>query len=218
MMTQQMPESFVPVLAHLHETPKENFETLYAAVDVLGEPSGIADFAERAGQLAGMSADAAQALLSMLLSTVARAEVGDFDLGELVDDMAASEALGLGDDDQQRLALRVKRLVDHRSTQILHKSLALMREHHSVFLDARIVTDIRPVFGGEVSEGLDAVVLTHSLKVDYVQEGRRSSFHVALDQSDLQVMKSVVERAIDKAGSLRQTLESAGISNLTLEA
>ncbi|WP_419551185.1 hypothetical protein [Candidatus Poriferisodalis sp.] len=218
MMTQQMPEAFVPVLTMLHEASQESYEALRAAVEVLGKPSGIGDFADQASQLTEMTGDEAQALLSMLLSTVARAETSDFELDDLIDEMVASEKLALEGDDQQRLAERVLRLADRRSTRVLHKSLELMHEHHSVFLDARIVTDIRPVFGGDVSEGMDAVVLTHSLKVDFVQEGRRKSFHTALDQSDLRVLKDVLERAIDKATSLRESLESAGLSNLTLEA
>ena len=218
MMTQQMPEEFVPVLMMLHGVSQESYEALRDAVDVLGKPSGIAEFADLASGSGGVSVEEAQALLSMMLSTLARADVGDFDLDELVGQMAATSSLGLGDDERGDLAVRVKGLIDRRSTQLLHKSLALMREHESIFLDARIMTDIRPVFGGDVSEELDAVVLTHSLKIDFIEEGRRRRFHVALDQSDLQVMKSVLERAIEKATSLRQTLESADIANLTLEA
>lgn len=218
MMTQQLPTAFIPVLAKLHDISPEGYEALCTAVEALDDPSGIVDFVERAGQLAELTADEARALLSMMLSTAAHAEASELDISELSDEMASSEALSLGNEGQQRLAARIKYLVEQRSTQVLHKSLALMQEHQSVFLDARIITDIRPVFGGEVSEGLDAVVLTHSLKVDFVREDKRNSFHVALDQSDLRVMKSTIERAIDKATSLRESLEAAGIANLTLEA
>ncbi len=218
MMIQQMPEEFVPVLTMLHRVSQENYEALRDAVDVLGQPAGIAEFADLASGSGDVSIEEAQALLSMMLSTLARADVGDLDLDELVDQMAATDSLGLGGDEREDLALRIKGLIDHRSTQVLHKSLALMREHQRIFLDTRIVTDIRPVFGGDVSEELDAVVLSHSLKIDFIEEGRRRRFDVVLDQSDLQVMQSAVERAIEKAASLRQTLESADIANFTLEA
>lgn len=218
MTTQQLPAAFVPVLAKLNDISPEGYEALCTAVEALDEPSGIVEFVERAGHLVELTADEARALLSMMLSTAAHAETSELDISELSDEMASSEALNLENESQQRLATRIKYLVEQRSTQVLHKSLALMQEHQSVFLDARILTDIRPVFGGEVSEGLDAVVLTHSLKIDFVREGKRKSFYLALDQSDLRVMKTTIERAIDKATSLRETLETAGIANLTLEA
>ena len=217
MMTQQMPEAYVPVLRMLHEASQESYDALLAAVELLDEPSGIRDFADRASQSTELARDETQALLSMLLWAVAHAETGGSKLGELIGAFVASEELALGDEDQQRLASRVLSLADRRSVRVLYKSLDLIREHRNVFVDARVVTDVRPVFGGDIAEGIDAVVLTHSLKLEFVQEDQHKSFHVALDQSDIHVLRDVLERAIDKAASLRELLESAGISNLTLE-
>lgn len=212
-----VPDAYAAALLSLHKIGDDQFAAVLDAIDALGGPSGTHAFAAAADASAQIGEETAETLLQVLLSIVDHAERQQEHPGGLIAEIAASPDLGLSDPDQERLARRVETLVGRSPTRLLHKSLSLLREHDSVFLDGKIVTDIRPVFGDEVSDGAETAVLTHSLKIEFVRADRRDYFYVALDQDDLLRMKEAIDRAIAKTASLTKTLKSAGISTPTLE-
>ena len=212
-----VPDAYVAALLSLHEIDDDQFAAVLDAIDALRGPSGIPAFAKAAGASAQIGEQTAETLLQVLLSIVDYAEREQDHPGGLIAEIAASPDLGLAEPDQARLAQRVQALATRSPTRLLHKSMSLLQEHDSLFLDTKIVTDIRPVFGDEVSDGAETAVLTHSLKIDFVRAGRRDYFYVALDQDDLLRMKEAIDRAIAKTASLTKTLKSAGISTSTLE-
>jgi hypothetical protein len=84
------------------------------------------------------------------------------------------------------------------------RKLSYLREH--LYQDGEVITDVRPIFdaaGGAVRE----MVISHSLVVSsfsYGEGGRRT--HFALDAADLLRLKDACERAIRKAGTLKEAL------------
>ena len=212
-----VPDAFVPAFAKLHEVSEEGFNALVRATEVLRSPSGMPDFAVLASESAGIDPKIAETLLNALLSLIAHAEQQGLDLDPLIDGIPTAEALGLRHSEQQILANRIRALVRHGPMSVLYKSVTLALQHERLFLDCGITTDVRPVFGDEIKDGLAAAVLTHSLRIDFRRAGTSDCFHVAVDQEDLLIMKATIDRALTKASSLRDTLESAGISNLTAQ-
>ena len=81
----------------------------------------------------------------------------------------------------------------------------LQTESERIFCHARILTDLRPVFGTEVEKGPRAVMVTHNLKIAFHLSGRKGDhdFYVMLDSSDLAELKRVISRAEAKAKTLR---------------
>jgi len=95
------------------------------------------------------------------------------------------------------------------------KALDLLTEHHDVFHAARVVTDIRPVFGSDVSERPEAALILHTLKITYHEGGELQEFFVSLDGPELGALLEVLERAKQKEKSLEALLRSADLPNLT---
>ena len=212
-----VPDAFVPAFAKLHEVSEDGFSALVRATEVLHSPSGMSDFVALASKSAGIDHKIAATLLDALMSLIAHADEHGLDLGQLIDGISTAEVLGLDHPERQLLASRIRALVSHGPMHVLYKSVKLALQHERLFLDCGITTDVRPIFGDEITDGLAAAVLTHSLRIDFLRAGTRDFLHVALDQEDLMNMKETVERALAKASSLRDTLESAGISNLTAQ-
>ena len=212
-----VPDAFVPAFAKLHEVSEDGFSALVRATEVLHSPSGISDFVALASKSAGIDHKIAATLLDALMSLIAHADEHGLDLGQLIDGISTAEVLGLDHPERQLLASRIRALVSHGPMHVLYKSVKLALQHERLFLDCGITTDVRPIFGDEITDGLAAAVLTHSLRIDFLRAGTRDCFHVALDQEDLLMMKETTDRALAKASSLRDTLESAGISNLTAQ-
>jgi hypothetical protein len=117
--------------------------------------------------------------------------------------------------DRERFASRLTTLLSFESLAIAAKSNDLQSDHDRIYLGGRILTDIRPVFHGSPEEPPAGVVLTHTLKLSYLdrsREGERANFYIALDGKDLASLKKIVERAEQKNKSIRTQLRDAGIS------
>lgn len=94
--------------------------------------------------------------------------------------------------------------------QIAFKASHLANEHDRVFSLAKVVTDIRPVFGSEVGNPVGAVIM-HTLNIDYFSNGTHEEFRVALGAEDLNVLRGVIERAEQKAKALHNMLKGTAL-------
>jgi hypothetical protein len=109
---------------------------------------------------------------------------------------------------------RFQRLLNVETLNILTKAIRLQRDGERIYCDARIVSDIRPVFGDDVADKPISAVITHTLKLGYHEGGDHKQFFVVLDEQDLIALHEVIARAISKGASLTELLGSADIPRL----
>src|SRR5579863_4804889 len=108
-----------------------------------------------------------------------------------------------------RLKERISRLLSlDQSLGVSAKATELLVRHKNPLLTARIFTDIRPVFTGEENPIPRAAVVVHTLELLTNTDGHRLSHYVALDSTDLQTLKRIVDRAIHKEASLKTVMAS----------
>jgi hypothetical protein len=103
------------------------------------------------------------------------------------------------------------------------KAGVVQTQHERIFCDARIMTDIRPIFHFDVSEKPESALLIHMLRI--TQRNSRDSggratddLYFALDTNDIKVLESIVDRALEKEKTLRSSMASAGITVLDPKA
>jgi hypothetical protein len=93
---------------------------------------------------------------------------------------------------------------------IVAKAWDLKTDDERVFCGARILTDLRPVFGQNIKDGPKAMVVVHLLKLGFDRVGdakRHNEFHVSLDAEDLESLGELIKRAEDKASVLRNSVK-----------
>jgi DNA-directed RNA polymerase subunit F len=97
------------------------------------------------------------------------------------------------------------------------KAKELQMDVERQFCEARILTDLRPIFGSEV-DAPKAMIVVHSLKLGYhdAATGRHEELFVAIDEEDIRKLKEVLDRAERKAKSLVSRLQAAGIRTVEL--
>jgi len=89
----------------------------------------------------------------------------------------------------------------------------VMTEHERIFQDARILTDIRPIFHPNLSEKPNAAVLVHMLRITTRDIfGRQTAQCFALDSNDIRFMKHLMDRAIKKEETLRDFMNNSGVN------
>jgi hypothetical protein len=112
-------------------------------------------------------------------------------------------------------AARMEAVLGVDSLNFLAKAAALQRDHEHIFHDAKILTDLRPVFHAP-NEPPREVILEYTLKVVFHDGNRHREIYMALDADDMSRLRKVIERAEEKAASLHSLLESKAITHLRL--
>jgi len=98
------------------------------------------------------------------------------------------------------------------------KAGTVLTEHERIFDDAKILTDFRPIYHADVAERPNAGIIIHMLKMTHRdKQDRHFDAYYALDSNDLEKMRNVLNRAAEKEKTLRQTMEDAGLSVLSVQ-
>ena len=98
---------------------------------------------------------------------------------------------------------------------ITGKAFLIAIEHPRTLCDARVLSELRPVFSDDLKPR--AMVATHQLRlVAHVGPDRKQEeLYVALDAGDLRLLRAAIDRALDKHAQLRSM--SAGLALPFLE-
>ena len=102
----------------------------------------------------------------------------------------------------------------HETLGISAKSMALLLDQEHALYSARILTDVRHVFGEDPSKVPTAAVVFHELNLVYREYSGMKDLYVALDCADIKRLMKVFQRALDKEETLRTTIKNAGIKFL----
>jgi hypothetical protein len=93
---------------------------------------------------------------------------------------------------------------------LISKIRSVYSEHEKIFVDSRILTDVRPVFDEDITL-IPAALIVHTLKLDYIQDDEKKTFFVALDDEDIENLRQDLTRAEKKAKLIRNEIKSTRI-------
>ena len=93
---------------------------------------------------------------------------------------------------------------DNRALRNWGKATALRVADETLFQGARVVTDLRPIFddSGSLDEP-EAALMVHNLILRYNIQDGADEFHIAMTDQGLQNLIDVLQRAQEKAKTLR---------------
>jgi hypothetical protein len=114
---------------------------------------------------------------------------------------------------------RLAKFVSLESLNVVFaKAKELQLEAERILCDARILTDLRPVFGSNVGDYPSAMIIVHTLKLGYHDSDavKHKEMFIALDSEDIVKLKDVLIRAEEKTKTLKSKLDAAGIRSVDL--
>jgi hypothetical protein len=129
-----------------------------------------------------------------------------------------SEKLKLPDEDSEQFEQRLVMLLSSGPLDIAGKASNLRLEYERFLQEARIITDIRPIFGADLSEPPSGALVAHTLKLTYWDEKNESrDLYIALDAVDIRNLSDLLERAKTKANSLQAMLGAVAVPFVDVE-
>lgn len=89
------------------------------------------------------------------------------------------------------------------------KALHLSLDFDKLFVESKIITEIRPVFDEKPELGIANSIITHSLKIEYhYSDDTHKKIFVTLKSDDLQELKEQILRAEKKEQQLEVSLNN----------
>jgi hypothetical protein len=205
-----VPSALKPALLMLAELPEASAIALISAVrslkTILNPKKMAAAIRPEVPSIAG---NELESLLKALFSLSAARVTNTVSIASFLDDVCESldlEKKGAPD----LLRSRLEQLLRAEPIVLASKASAIQREHSNVMLNARVLTDVRPVFG-DGPEAIRGAVITHSLKLTYIHSGELEESFFALDDEDLAKLQKAIVRAEYKSKAIRLFMDKSGL-------
>jgi hypothetical protein len=214
----EIPEEYQEGLAQLISLSDDSFQELLSGLEsapfALKYRAVAANAAKRIKTIPEEDVQDAVEILVTLNIVRSGVDVSDEEfLNDLCDALNASEVpeLQVTNENSDKVKQRILLLLNTKSVEVASKARALQIEHERRYCSARILTDIRPVFGTNPEERPVAAVVTNTLRLTYHQGPELKEFFIVLNAEELRKLGSAVERAEKKAEGLKSVLDSASV-------
>ncbi|MBA7567309.1 hypothetical protein ES708_09019 [subsurface metagenome] len=109
------------------------------------------------------------------------------------------------------------KLLSIKTIETTTKAFELENEREILFIDARIVTDIRPVFDDANSGNISGQLIINTLKLRYKDSEGFKSIYIAVDDKDLSKLKEQIIRAERKIKRINKGMAKVPFIKLKLE-
>lgn len=216
-----IPESAYPAIQHLIRLTPADFdaflEALARATPALDQENFWSHVVPHISQVEQSVIKSIVTEILQIATAMSMMDVEIDDFASAIADAAASvnsKNFSFAESDKSILKDRTVRVFEGRKgLSITTKAMGVVVDQDRIFYSAKILTDVRPVFD-EKGDSVDAAVIVHNLRIHYGQDGDHKDFYVALDTSDLQDLREVLDRADVKAKTLEGLLKRSGVSYL----
>jgi hypothetical protein len=232
-----IPEKYRKGLASIRSIPEAGIEEIRAILDRAWAPTEQADGESSAPSDPGVivasirsvrpaiSIENFAEVMDAILSLYAQKAQRDVSTEKLVDEVSDAMEQLEGDlrlphNERINFAGKLLTLLNASPFALFAKAYDLKTEDERLFCHARILTDLRPIFGGNVEDGPQAMIVTHMLKIGFHEQGnlkQHREFFVSLDADDLRELREIVDRAEKKARTLSSVVKNVRVFGLSEE-
>jgi hypothetical protein len=215
----RIPERYEPGLTTIAslETDQGRFAELASAISASKPISEFSDFAGAVlSQLKNWKRSDVYNVLRTLYSLsayLADEEMSPNELAsQVLEVMRASgkDKLAVPDGSKQQFLDMLSRLLGIDSIKLAAKAYGLRHDHQRWLCEVKVITDMRPVFA-DVHQKPNRMIVGHTLRLGYHEDGQHKEFYVALNSSDVAALKKALQRAEDKETSLRTLIVDSSL-------
>ena len=111
---------------------------------------------------------------------------------------------------------RLRFLINNKQIYYAAKADSLISNYGNVFIQSKIISDIRPVFDIQIEDELKAGIISHNLNIHYQsnEEPYHKDISLVLNLNDIKTLKEMLIRAERKNIVLQNLLSKSGMKNL----
>ncbi len=213
-----------PSLIFIAQMSGDEFERLdntllhYTVREELGRTE-IVDYLSNSNL--GVDTSQAAGLIDALLAAMLVARLNRIPLDQLARDLwqtvfegSEHSSTNKGVSLSKEFGRRLAQLSSTPAIANLIKAHDVFSQHDQTFVDGRVFTDVRAVYGDDPDEPPSGAIVVHNLRLQYLREGEQRSITVALRRQDLEELAQQIERARRKAISLNRLITANKLATI----
>src|SRR3989344_4216667 len=187
-MPLSIPETSRQALALLNEMSDASANAITKVISVAKQDVSIDALVEQISSKANLEKSKALMIVRALFALFGiRTEISDKPEEVVAEIIQAMEGVSPGAaGDWRPLQRRLERLLRAKTKLSLSaKALDVITENENVYTDARILTDLRPIFLAAPPKRPAANAVIHKLKFEFIHNKERKEIYIALDGEDV---------------------------------
>jgi mRNA-degrading endonuclease YafQ of YafQ-DinJ toxin-antitoxin module len=205
-----IPEQYERGITNIKNLSDSDTDKVLQALKAAGPEAKSVEIVNSLGpMLKQLSEDDVNKLVEAIYSLYFLRAHSEVDIDEFVNDVAEAisesenKELRVSESNElTRLKTKFKALLSVQPISTHSKAHGLRTDFANIFWDAKIITDIRPIWDEDPKLPPDATVITNTLKLEYHHIGGHGELYVYLDKEDIEMLMSVLQRARDKIATL----------------
>ena len=168
------------------------------------------------GAVAAMEVKPAWQIAQTLSSLYAARNAMDLPVEVFIHDVinAARKQLDQGEPLPATAEATLRALLSVNPLSMMAKARELHIDHEHIFCNARVISDMRPVFDANIEEAPTGFTVAHTLKIGYHHGDKHTSIYIAMDKQDIESMIETLQRAQQKSATLAKLWKSKNLSIL----
>jgi hypothetical protein len=192
-----------------------DFQLIKESIENGSLVSSVGKLVARIADVSGIDAVDIEKIFSSVGSLISFFENEDM-VNEVIENITTIGYEGKLFENKEQFFERLSFFLKNKHIYYSVKANDLSTDYGNVFLNSRIATDIRPVFGINIEDAPQAAMIVHNLHIHFQsdEEGNHKDIYLALDSDDLKSLKDAIIRAEQKEIGLSKIFEKAGITNL----
>jgi hypothetical protein len=212
-----IPQLYREPLTTLANMSDADAARLVASIAELNRYSPVSMIQEATEAVLGEDATAGEKQLGVPLLAL-RGQLRQVPADEIARRLSESTELELDDEARTRLCSRAESILTTNVYETTAVATDLQTQNGRNYQSARIVTDVRPVFGEDLDADPSGAVIVETLQVQtWTRDGDTELIFVSMDEADLKQLHATVERALKKTATLKRFIDETGMSYFELE-
>jgi hypothetical protein len=208
----QMPQRIAQGFQSLSKLSEDSFEQLISALEEMTPKLFPQQIISELLTKVDIPVDDVSAIVSTVMTLNTHRVLDDVTNEEIADRVLESAAEAkISVADREAFRKKLLRVFELETLFISAKALGILQSSENLFRDARIVTDVRPVFGSDASAPPAAAVVVHMLDLSYQKDGNVKHIYIAMDSMDIDTLRETLDRAETKTESLKPLLQGTTI-------
>jgi hypothetical protein len=206
-------------MIRLLKLPDHSLAALIQRLQEIPAVSSVKDLGGRVALSIDATTEQANGILQMLAEVHRVSRNRGVAIGEAAAALCeAAKALSMDpvDSDWSRFQQRLTELLQIEGFGITAKASEIRQDQGRMFCEARILSDLRPVFGDDPEKGPAAMVVVHTLRISYHERGNEIiDLFVALGPRDIEKLQAILKRAVEKEVGIRAVAAKTGVPCLS---
>jgi hypothetical protein len=218
----KIPDQILPGVAVLNDIPEESYTKFLSALQQ--SPTTFSTRKELVAWIAPQTPEISSGDIEKIIDSLSafyrvlqRAKIS---VADLVQDVLVSTKRKAIKIDDGTLSERLLSLIPIDSLNVIEmKAKELQMQGERLLVEARVITDARPIFGDTIGDSPVAMVVIQSLKLRFFEPGTGEfkDLHFSLDGADIRSLKETLDRAEEKARSLKGVFAKSDLKVVELE-